>query len=188
MQFDTDLTGKLLIALPGIGDERFHRSVILLCAHTPEFAMGIVLNKPMDGIDLHELMEQLDIPMEISLRGVPVLEGGPVATERGFVLHTDDVICEGATMEVDGDICMTATRDILGMVASAGAPRQSVFALGYAGWGAGQLESELADNAWIVCEPDTDLVFGDAYEHKWRHALTRLGVDPAKFQSGAGNA
>ena len=188
MQFDTDLTGKLLIALPGIGDERFHRSVILLCAHTPEFAMGIVLNKPMDGIDLHELMQQLNIDMEISLHGVPVLEGGPVATERGFVLHTDDVICEGATMEVDGDICMTATRDILGMVASAGAPRQSVFALGYAGWGAGQLEHELAENAWLVCEPDSDLVFGDAYEHKWRHAMTRLGVDLSRLQSGAGNA
>lgn len=188
MQFDTDLTGKLLVALPGIGDRRFERSVIFLCAHTPEFAMGIILNKPMDGIDLHQLMEKLDIPMEISLRGVPVLEGGPVAMERGFVLHTDDVICEGATIEVDGDICMTATRDILGMVASTGAPRQSVFALGYAGWRAGQLESELADNAWIVCEPDSDLVFGDAHEHKWRRALTRLGVDPARFQSGGGHA
>ena len=188
MQLDTDLTGKLLIALPGIGDTRFERSVILLCAHTPEFAMGIVLNKPAEGVDLHDLMEQMGIEMEVSLRGVTVLEGGPVATERGFVLHTDDVICEGATMEVDGDICMTATRDILGMVASMAAPRHSVFALGYAGWGAGQLESELAENAWLVCEPDSDLVFGDAHEHKWRHAMTRLGVDLARLQPGAGNA
>ena len=113
MQIETDLTGKLLIALPGIGDVRFERSVILLCAHTPEFAMGIVLNKPVEGVDLQDLMEQMGIQMEISLRGVTVLEGGPVATERGFVLHTDDVICDGATLEVDGYICMTATRDIL---------------------------------------------------------------------------
>ena len=188
MQIETDLTGKLLIALPGIGDTRFERSVILLCAHTPEFAMGIVLNKPVEGVDLQDLMEQMGVEMEISLRGVTVLDGGPVATERGFVLHTDDFICEGATMEVDGDICMTATRDILGLVASSTPPRQSVFALGYAGWGAGQLESELAENAWLVCEPDSDLVFGDAYEHKWRHAMTRLGVDLSRLQSGAGNA
>lgn len=188
MQFDADLTGKLLIALPGIGDERFARSVILLCAHTPEFAMGIVLNKPLEGIDLQDLMEQMDVTTEVSLRGVAVLEGGPVAQDRGFVLHTDDVICDGATIEVDGDICMTATKEILGLIASMSAPRQSVFALGYAGWGAGQLETELADNAWVVCEPDSDLVFGDAHEHKWRHAMTRMGVDPARFQSGAGNA
>lgn len=188
MQFDTDLTGKLLIALPGIGDERFQRSVIFLCAHTPEFAMGIVLNKPMEGVDLQDLMEQMGIRMEISLRGVAVLEGGPVAQERGFVLHTDDVICDGATMEVDGEICMTATKDILAMIGSIAAPRQSVFALGYSGWGAGQLEAELADNAWIVCEPDTDLVFGGAHENKWRHAMTRMGIDPSRFQSGTGNA
>lgn len=188
MQFEPDLTGKLLIALPGIGDERFERSVILLCAHTPEFAMGIVLNKPMEGVDLQDLMEQMGIRMEISLRGVAVLEGGPVARERGFVLHTDDVICDGATMEVEGDICMTATRDILTMIGSEGAPRQSVFALGYAGWAAGQLENELAENAWLVCEPDSDLVFGGAHDSKWRHAMTRMGIDPARFQSGAGNA
>jgi putative transcriptional regulator len=188
MHAETDLTGKLLIALPGIGDKRFERSVILLCAHTPEFAMGIVLNKPMDGIDLHDMLDQLGVEMETSMRGVPVLDGGPVATDRGFVLHTDDVICDGTTMEVDGDICMTATRDILGIIASVVPPRQSVFALGYAGWGAGQLEAELAENAWLVCEPDSDLVFGDAFDHKWRHAMTRLGVDLSRLQAGAGNA
>ncbi len=188
MHLDTDLTGKLLIALPGIGDTRFERSVILLCAHTPEFAMGIVLNKPIAGVDLQDLMEQMGVEMEISLRGVSVLEGGPVGSERGFVLHTDDVVCDGATMEIEGDICMTATRDILGLIASEAPPRQSVFALGYAGWGAGQLENELAENARLVCEPESDLVFGDAHDHKWRRAMTRLGVDLSRLQSGAGNA
>jgi putative transcriptional regulator len=188
MQPDTDLTGKLLVALPGIGDTRFERTVIFLCAHSPEFAMGIVLNRPMGGIDLQDIMDQMGIEMDSSLRGVAVLDGGPVARERGFVLHTDDVICEGATMEVDGEICMTATRDILNVIGSAAPPRQSVFALGYAGWGAGQLEGELAGNAWLVCEPDADLVFGGAHDSKWRHALTRMGVDPSRIQSDAGNA
>ncbi|MBY9067038.1 YqgE/AlgH family protein [Hyphomonas sp. WL0036] len=188
MQIETDLTGKLLIAMPGIGDKRFERTVILICAHTPDFAMGIVLNRPMSGIDLQEIIDQMDVPQEAELDGVTVLEGGPVATERGFVLHTDDVICEGATMEVDDELCMTATREILAAVASASPPRNFVMALGYAGWGAGQLEQELAQNAWLVSAPDSDLVFGEAHEHKWRHALTRMGVDLSRLQSDAGNA
>ena len=196
MQIDTDLTGKLLIAMPGIGDARFERTVILVCAHTPEFAMGLVLNRPMEGIDLQEIIDQMDIPQDVELSGVTVLEGGPVAqlssgpvaAERGFVLHTDDVICDDATMEVDDELCMTATREILAAIASAAPPRKFVMALGYAGWGEGQLEAEIAQNAWLVGAPDADLVFGDAYEHKWRHALTRMGVDLSRLQSDAGNA
>ncbi len=188
MRIDTDLTGKLLIALPRIGDPRFERSVILLCAHTPEFAMGLILNRPVEGLDLHDLLRQLNVPAEISLRGGVVLEGGPVATDRGFVLHTDDVYCEGATMDVDDDICMTATRDILVAIGSHEAPRHYVLALGYSGWGAGQLESELAGDAWLVCDPDFDLVFGAGYDCKWQDAMARLGVDPSRLQSGVGNA
>lgn len=187
MLIDTDLTGKLLIALPRIGDPRFERSIILLCAHTPEFAMGLILNRPVEGLDLQDLMEQLSVPVEISLQGGVVLEGGPVATDRGFVLHTDDVFCEGATMEVD-DICMTATRDILVAIGSRQAPERYALALGYSGWGAGQLENEIAANAWLVCDPDFDLVFGDAYDDKWRDAMSRLGVDPSRLQPGAGSA
>ncbi len=188
MQMETDLTGKLLIAMPGIGDTRFDRSVILICAHSPDFAMGLVVNRPMEGIDLQTIIDQMDIPQEAELDGVTILEGGPVATERGFVLHTDDVICDGATMEVDDELCMTATREILAAIASAAPPRKFVMALGYAGWGAGQLEQELAQNAWLVGSPDADLVFGGAYEHKWRHAITRMGVDLSRLQSDAGNA
>ncbi len=188
MDNDQDFTGRLLIALPGIGDPRFERAVILLCAHSAEFAMGIVLNRPIEGLDLHDLMEQMDVPVQIPLHGTAVLDGGPVATDRGFALHTDDFICENATIEVDGEICMTATRDILAAMGSAAAPRQAVLALGYSGWGAGQLEREIAANAWLVGDPDTDIIFGDAYDQKWRRALTRLGIDSSRLQPDAGRA
>ncbi|MEZ5998947.1 MAG: YqgE/AlgH family protein [Hyphomonas sp.] len=184
---DTDLTGKLLIALPGIGDSRFARSVILICAHSPEFAMGIVLNNPVPGLSLPELFTQLDVPVTGSVRDTFVLNGGPVAQDRGFVLHTDDVYNEGATLDIDDDLCMTATRDILHVLASPDPPRRSVMALGYSGWGAGQLEEELADNAWIVSDADPELVFGSAHERKWRHALGRLGIDSGRLQVDPGN-
>tara|TARA_R110000787_G_scaffold32370_3_gene85580 strand:+ start:7014 stop:7574 length:561 start_codon:yes stop_codon:yes gene_type:complete len=185
---DTDLTGKLLIALPSIGDPRFSRSVILLCAHSPDFAMGIVLNKPMEGIRLPELFEQLDVSTELGVPDAPVLDGGPVNTDRGFVIHTDDVISEGATLEIDGAFCMTATRDMLKLIGSSAAPRKSVLALGYSGWGAGQLEIELAANAWIIGEPDDDLVFGESHDLKWRHALGRMGIDSGRLHVEGGSA
>lgn len=188
MQIETDLTGRLLIAMPGIGDPRFERTVILICAHTPDFTMGLVLNRPMNGIDLQGIIDQMDIPQDSELDGITVLEGGPVAGSRGFVLHTDDVIFEGATMEVDDELCMTATREILAAIASSAPPRKFVMALGYAGWGAGQLEQELAQNSWLIGAPDSDLVFGESHEHKWRHALTRMGIDLSRLQSDAGNA
>ena len=185
---DTDLTGKLLIALPGIGDARFSRSVILVCAHSPEFAMGIVLNKPMAHLRLPQLFEQLDVPIEADVPDTFVLDGGPVSSDRGFVLHTDDVYNEGASLPVEGDICMTATRDILHAMGSTHPPRRSVLALGYSGWGAGQLETELAENAWLVCDLDPELIFSSAHERKWRHALGRLGIDSARLQVDPGNA
>jgi len=185
---DTDLTGKLLIALPGIGDARFARSVILVCAHSPEFAMGIVLNKPMVHLRLPQLFEQLDVPIEADVPDTFVLDGGPVSSDRGFVLHTDDVYNEGASLPVEGDICMTATRDILHAMGSIHPPRRSVLALGYSGWGAGQLETELAENAWLVSDMDPELIFSNAHERKWRNALGRLGIDSARLQVDPGNA
>ena len=185
---NTDLTGRLLIALPSIGDPLFSRSVILLCAHSPDFAMGIVLNKPMTGIRLPELFEQLDVTTELGAPDTCVLDGGPVSTERGFVIHTDDVISEGATLEIDGVFCMTTTRDMLEIIGSSAAPRKSVLALGYSGWGAGQLEVELAANAWLVGNPDDELVFGDDYSQKWTHALSRMGVDSGRLQIDGGSA
>ena len=185
---DVDLTGKVLIALPGIGDPRFAWSVILLCAHSPEFAMGIVLNNPMVGLKLPQLLEQLDVPLEIDVSDSYVLDGGPVSSDRGFVLHTEDVMSEGATLEVNEDLCMTATRDILHAIASEAAPRRSVLALGYSGWGAGQLEYELAENAWLVADPDPELVFGEDHEEKWHNALSSLGVDTGRLQVDPGRA
>ncbi len=185
---DTDLTGRLLVALPRIGDPRFTRSVILMCAHSPEFAMGIVINKPMPGLSLPQLFEQLDVPVEGRIADGWVLDGGPVSSDRGFVLHTEDVFNESATLEIDDDLCMTATRDILHVMASDHPPKRSVLALGYSGWGAGQLEMELAANAWIVSDPDPELVFGGGHEDKWRQALERVGVDSGRLQIDAGRA
>ncbi len=185
---DADLTGKLLIALPGIGDPRFARSIILICAHSPDFAMGIVLNKPMVGLKLPQLLDQLDVPVEIDVSESCVLDGGPVSSDRGFVLHTDDVMSEGATLEVSDDLCMTATRDILHAIGSRAAPRRSVLALGYSGWGAGQLEYELAENAWLIGRPDQELVFGESHEGKWHNALSSIGIDTGRLQINPGRA
>lgn len=185
---DTDLTGKLLIAAPKIGDPRFSRSVILVCAHTEEFAMGIVLNKPLEHLRLNELLDHLEIPTEIEVPGSMVLDGGPVSTDRGFVLHTEDCISEGATLPVTDGMCMTATRDMLETLGTADAPQRAVLALGYAGWGAGQLEIELSENAWIVGKSSVDLVFGEAHSQKWTQALEDIGVHSGHLQIDSGHA
>lgn len=184
----TDLTGHILIAMPSIGDPRFDRAVILLCAHSDEYAMGIVLNKPMQGVVLPDLLEQLGVPLEISVPQTSVLDGGPVSGDRGFVLHSDDARNSEATLEISDGLCMTATRDILLKLGTRKAPRQSVLALGYAGWGAGQLEIELADNAWLVAPMDENLVFGDSHNSKWNLALDLIGVDSGLLQARPGHA
>lgn len=183
-----DLTGKVLIAMPDIGDSRFSRAVILICAHAEDFAMGLVLNKPVEGLTLPELLEQLDIPMQIAVPQQVVLDGGPVGRDRGFVLHSEDFCCADATMAVADNLCLTATRDVLHAIASLAPPERSVLALGYSGWGPGQIEQELQDNAWLVCDCDPQLIFADNYDDKWRYALDRLGISPGRLQSGAGHA
>lgn len=186
----TDLTGRLLIAMPSIGDTRFARSVILVCAHAEEYAMGLVVNKPIEYLTLPRLLDQLDVPMcehSACCDGF-VLDGGPVGEDRGFVLHSDDFLCEGATMDVLSGICMTATRDALHAMASDTPPNKAVMALGYSGWGAGQLELELAENAWLVGAPDDAILFGDDHEGKWGRALEKIGVDSGRLQSDSGRA
>ncbi len=183
-----DLTGKLLIAMPGIGDPRFARSLVLICAHQPDYAMGIVVNNPIDDLTLPQLLSQLDIDQEIRVPERAVLNGGPVGTDRGFVVHSGDFHCDGATMDVSPDVCLTATRDILEAIASEDAPRDSVMALGYSGWGAGQLENEIAENSWIIGNAAPDIVYGDQHSLKWAHALDLLGIDAARLHSGGGNA
>lgn len=186
---ETDyLTGKLLIASPLIGDPRFDRAVVYMCAHGPDHAMGIILNKPMGALRLPALFEQLEVKSEIEVPDAAVLDGGPVDRDRGFVLHTSDIELGPATMEIAPDIGLTATREILEAIASHAAPRRSLLALGYAGWGEGQLEDEIGANAWLVADPDEALLFDADYERKWERALKTLGVTPEFLTASSGHA
>ncbi len=182
------LGGKMLIATPAIGDPRFARSLVFMCAHTPEHAMGIIVNKPMGALRLPDLLDQLGIASTITAPDRPVLNGGPVDRDRGFVLHTDDFHSAEATLEVGKGVGMTATKDVLEAIASPEAPRHAVLALGYAGWGAGQLENEILANAWLVCDPNDELLFGVDLDGKWARALNSIGVSPAKLSSLHGEA
>ena len=185
---ETDLTGKILIAMPSIGDDRFSNAVILICAHAEDFAMGLVLNKPIAGITLPDLLEQLDIKTGIAMPDIDVLDGGPVGRDRGFVLHSEDFTCDRATMHIGKTLCLTATRDALHAIASSRPPEQAVLALGYSGWGAGQIEAELSQNAWLVADCDPALVYAQNHSEKWRDALDQLGVSPAFLQIKGGHA
>lgn len=183
------LAGRVLIAMPGIGDPRFERAVIYVFMHGEEHAMGLTLNRPMEGLTVPDLLERLGVKSEISPPSQTVLVGGPVERERGFVLHTDDYRSpQSSTLEVGGGVALTATRDVLEAMASRNRPRRSLLALGYAGWGAGQLEQELRDNVWLTCDADESLIFGEDHEHKWSYALTKLGVSAASLSSLAGSA
>lgn len=184
------LSGKLLIAMPGIGDPRFERAVILVCAHDEEHAMGLTVNRPVDGLMLADLLERLDIATASEAApGLddPILIGGPVERERGFVLHTADYSSENS-LPVGEDLALTATREVLETLAHGDGPRRSVMALGYAGWGAGQLEREIRDNVWLTCAADETLLFGDDHDHKWSQALAKLGIDPGLLSAVAGQA
>lgn len=183
----TTLTGQILIALPDMPDPRFERAVVLICAHSEDYTMGLTLNKPIGALTLPKLLDQLGIPQDIHIPDQPVLNGGPVGTDRGFVVHSGDYFCDGATIDVADGLCMTATRDVLRALAGSGAPRQAMLTLGYAGWGPGQLEAEIASNCWIVAEPDHDVVFDAHYGTKWDRALSIIGVHPG-FLLGGGEA
>ena len=183
------LTGRALIAMPGIEDPRFERAVVLICAHNQDLAMGLTLNRPVDGLTVPSLMDRLGVKSHITLPEDLVLLGGPVETERGFVLHTDDYVSAGSSTKVADGIALTGTREVLEAIASHNErPRRSVLALGYAGWGAGQLERELQENVWLTCDPDEPLLFGHDYEHKWSMALAKIGVSADRLSVQAGRA
>jgi putative transcriptional regulator len=183
------LTGRCLIAMPGIGDPRFERAVVLMCAHNDEHAVGLALNQPIEGLTVPDLFEKLDIRADIVLPPDPVLLGGPVQTERGFVLHTDDYICDESSVRVCDGVALTATREVLAALGDATLrPRRSLMALGYAGWGGGQLEREIQENVWLTCEADDDLLFAKDYDNKWVMALAKLGINPAMLVGQAGRA
>lgn len=183
-----DLGGKLLIAMPGMGDPRFERSVILICAHSEDGAMGLVINKPAPELSFSSLLEQLEIPRGDRGRDIRVHFGGPVERGRGFVLHTPDYRAGRATMQVPGGFGMTATLDVLNALARGNGPQEALLALGYAGWGAGQLETEIRRNDWLIGDGAADLVFRPDDGAKWSAALRRMGIDPFSLSPVSGRA
>jgi putative transcriptional regulator len=188
LRFEGSLAGKLLIAAPAIEDPRFSRAIILVCTHNADHAMGIVLNKASEEDSLPELLDQLGVDGHDAPEDAHILMGGPVGRERGFVLHSEDYDSEGATLAVCEGVCLTATRDILHAMTSDHPPERFVLALGYSGWGAGQLEMELAENVWLVGEPDVALVYDPSLDTKWSRALARIGISPDRLQISGGRA
>jgi len=189
------LDGQMLVAMPSMADQRFARSVIYICAHSDEGAMGIVVNQLAPNIKFPDLLVQLDVipannTIELPPRAgdVKVLKGGPVESGRGFVLHSSDFFLDDSTLPIDDGVCLTATLDILKAIANGGGPDSAVLALGYAGWGAGQLESEIQDNGWLHCAADRDLIFGVEMDAKYDRALSKIGIKPGMLSSEAGHA
>lgn len=183
----TYLTGHLLIAMPGMQDPRFDHSVVCLCAHSADGAMGLVVNRPLPGMVFDDLLRQLAVEPLPPLRRIRMLDGGPVENGRGFVLHTDDWSTDGSMAVVTG-LMLTANVDILKAVAEGGGPKDCVLALGYAGWAPGQLEDEIQRNAWLNVPADGSLVFRDDTSETWDAALAKLRVDPALLSGTAGHA
>src|SRR5919206_680044 len=186
------LDGQMLIAMPSMRDERFTRSVIYVCAHSSEGAMGIVVNQPAANINFPDLLVQLEVIPASDLIQLPrragtvkVLRGGPVETGRGFVLHSADFFIENSTLPIDDGICLTATLDILKAIARGKGPQSAVLALGYAGWAPGQLENEIQENGWLHCSADPELIFGSDIEGKYGKALRKIGIDPGMLSSEA---
>ncbi|MEZ5775568.1 MAG: YqgE/AlgH family protein [Hyphomicrobiaceae bacterium] len=187
------LEGQLLVAMPTMTDRRFARTVIYMCAHSSEGAMGLIINKEAKHISFEQLLEQLSIETPLGDDdepgdSMPVHVGGPVEQGRGFVLHSSDYNAPDSTLVIDDEVSLTATLDILKAIAGGNGPRHAILALGYSGWGAGQLESEIQANGWLHCPADPDLVFGVDLDEKYDEALSRIGIDPSFLASEAGHA
>ena len=181
------VTGQLLIAMPGMRDERFAKSVIYMCAHTEEGAMGLVLNQRLDSLTFAELISQLELDEKDISMNVPVHFGGPVESGRGFVLHTSDYQ-QDATLEVVNGVALTATVDILKAIARGKGPQKSLLALGYAGWGPGQLDMEIRANGWLQVPSDSEIIFDIEPDTKWERAIQRLGIDHRMLSDDVGHA
>ena len=189
------LDGQLLVAMPGMPDSRFARSVIYLCAHSEEGAMGIVVNQAARKVNFSELLVQLDviapddaIRLPAQAESVQVLKGGPVETGRGFVLHSNDFFIDNSTLPIDEGVSLTATIDIMRAIANGKGPDRALLALGYAGWSAGQLETEMQHNGWLTCPADPALIFDTALGSKYERALQKLGIDLGRLSSDSGHA
>ncbi len=184
---ETYLTGQLLIAMPGMEDSRFTQSVILLCAHTDEGAMGIVLNRPLAKPSFEALLAQLDVQPTPPARQIRLCQGGPVDHGRGFVLHTNDWTGDGS-LRVDENLALTASLDVLQEIARGSGPREGLLALGYSSWGPGQLDREIQENVWLSAPAPIELLFDTKYDTKWRRALGVLNIDPLLLSGFAGHA
>jgi putative transcriptional regulator len=182
------LDGHLLIAMPGMGDPRFDRSVIFLCAHSDEGAMGLIVNKPAPDLSFKDLLSQLKIEPRVDVKGIRVHLGGPVEHGRGFVLHSSDYRVEESSLAVSPGFAMTATVDILQDIARGAGPARALLALGYAGWGPGQLEGEIQANGWLTAPADAELVFGLRDSEKWGAALRSISIDPRLLSVEGGRA
>ena len=183
-----NLCGKLLIAMPGMGDPRFEKSVVYMCAHSDDGAMGLIINKPTPEVSFADLLKQLEIETGGGAGDTGIYFGGPVEMGRGFVLHSGEYALDEITLQVDEDIGMTATRDVLMDIAKGKGPEKALLALGYSGWGAGQLESELQHNGWLTCDATSEVVFEVPDADKWVAALKLLGIDPFMLSATAGRA
>ena len=181
------LTGQLLIAMPNMRDPRFTRTVIYVCAHNADGAMGLVVNRLVGSVTFPDLLKQLGIDTEAATEEIRVHFGGPVESGRGFVLHSGEYH-HATTLQVVEQMALTATLDILQDMAKGRGPRRSLLALGYAGWGAGQLDAEIRSNGWLNVAADDQLVFDQNLDTKWERAIAKLGVDPALLSSDAGHA
>ena len=184
---DSRLTGQLLIAMPAMEDPRFAHSVIYLCAHTEDGAMGLVLNRPLASPTFEDLLKQLDVAPTPPARQITLCDGGPVDGARGFVLHTADWTSDGS-LQVDDAVALTASLDVLKAIAAGEGPREGLLALGYASWSAGQLDQEIQQNTWLSAPPSLDLMFDDDHPTKWRRAFATLRIDPALLSGVAGHA
>jgi len=181
------LTGQLLVAMPQMRDPRFARSVIYMCAHSADGAMGLVVNRRVGSITFDDLLQQLKIGPNKRHDEIRIHFGGPVEQGRGFVLHSSDYLQSGS-LRVDDQVALTATLDILKELAAGGGPRRSLLALGYAGWGPGQLDAEIQANGWLSVSSDEDLVFDADLDHKWERAIGKIGIDFSQLSSDAGHA
>jgi putative transcriptional regulator len=181
------LTGMLLAAMPGMPDPRFRSSVIYLCAHSSDGAMGLVVNQVAENVTFPAVIEQLGIEAAAEVAQTPVHVGGPVETSRGFVLHSPDYV-QQTTLVIDEHFALTATIDVLRAIARGEGPRQKVLALGYAGWSAGQLDAEIQANGWLLAPADSAIVFASDNESKWHRVMAKIGVDPRLLSSTAGHA
>ncbi len=183
-----DLTGQLLVAMPGMGDPRFDHSVIYICTHSAEGAMGLIVNKPATKLKLTDVLDKLSAVDFNDSSELGVHFGGPVETSRGFVLHSADYQSVLHTLDVADGFAMTATLDILEDIARGKGPKRALLMLGYAGWGADQLEGEIAQNGWLTCDPTPEMVFDSPDSDKWAVALASLGIDPLSLSATAGHA